>query len=245
MTLFEILRTSAIPVFPVLHGRAHGDLRRLIRSIDAAKPLSMLDVGGRSSPYSTGLNARITLMDLPRESEVQEHLKLGFNERILEQVQRRRSNIDRVLIEDMCKTTLPDAGFDIAAAVEVLEHVPDDRAFLHQMARVLKPGGWAYLTTPNGEWVKHDPENNPDHLRHYTREWLAGLLEECFDEVHVVYGIKTGKHRWRGLRSFDFKSPGQLAVTMGSNLINHWESRNLDEVPQRTANLIAWARKNS
>lgn len=47
--------------------------------------------------------------------------------------------------------TLPYAaeGFDLAVAVEVLEHVPDKLQLLAELHRVLKPGGRLFLTTPN------------------------------------------------------------------------------------------------
>lgn len=244
MTPYEILRTLAIPVFPALQGRVRRDLERLARRGPAGEPCRLLDVGGRSSPYTTGLPARITLLDVPRESEIQENLALGLDRRLLERVRRRRSNIERVVIEDMWRTTLDDGSFDGAVAVEVIEHVPDDRTFVEQMARVVRPGGWVYLTTPNGDWVKLEDTHNPDHLRHYTRDQLARLMGEVFDEVRVVYGIRTGKARWRGLRPFNPRRPIQLAATLGSNLISHWQSRGLDEVPRRTAHLIAVARKS-
>lgn len=249
MTPYELLRTLAIPILPVLQGRIHGDLKRLLRAGSRGSPKgdelpAVLDIGGRSSPYTSGLGARITLLDLPRETPLQEDLQLGMSQRILERLERRRSNIERVLIEDMCRSSLPDAVFDGAVAVEVLEHVPEDDRFVGQVARILRPGGWAYFTTPNGEWVKNEPPNyNPDHLRHYTRAQLQDLLGRHFDQVHVVYAVKTGVHRRRGLYSFELRRPVRLVVGMVSNLVNHWQSRGLDETPRRTAHLVAIARK--
>ena len=47
--------------------------------------------------------------------------------------------------------TLPleDASVDTAAAIEVIEHLDNPRAFVRELARVTKPGGWIVLTTPN------------------------------------------------------------------------------------------------
>lgn len=39
--------------------------------------------------------------------------------------------------------------FDLAVAIEVLEHVPDKPRLLADLHRVLKPGGRLFLTTPN------------------------------------------------------------------------------------------------
>lgn len=42
-----------------------------------------------------------------------------------------------------------DASFDVATAVEILEHVENPRFFLRELARVLKPRGVAIVSTPN------------------------------------------------------------------------------------------------
>ena len=47
--------------------------------------------------------------------------------------------------------TLPldNASVDTAAAIEVIEHLENPRAFMRELARVTKPGGWVAITTPN------------------------------------------------------------------------------------------------
>src|SRR5207248_1386422 len=47
--------------------------------------------------------------------------------------------------------TLPHAGgvFDTVISCETIEHVPDPRAAIAEMARVLRPGGRLLLTSPN------------------------------------------------------------------------------------------------
>jgi SAM-dependent methyltransferase len=42
-----------------------------------------------------------------------------------------------------------DASFDITMAVEILEHLENPRGFFREMARVLRPGGVAVVSTPN------------------------------------------------------------------------------------------------
>lgn len=47
-------------------------------------------------------------------------------------------------------TALPFAcaAFDAVYCSHVLEHVPDDRAAMRELARVLRPGGWALIVVP-------------------------------------------------------------------------------------------------
>ncbi len=44
---------------------------------------------------------------------------------------------------------LDDASVDAAVAIEVIEHVEDQFAFVREMARIIRPGGLVLLTTPN------------------------------------------------------------------------------------------------
>jgi 2-polyprenyl-3-methyl-5-hydroxy-6-metoxy-1,4-benzoquinol methylase len=41
------------------------------------------------------------------------------------------------------------ASADATAAVEVIEHLENPRAFMRELVRVTKPGGWVVVTTPN------------------------------------------------------------------------------------------------
>ena len=44
---------------------------------------------------------------------------------------------------------LPEGSADVVAAVEVIEHLENPRDFMRKLARLVKPGGWVVVTTPN------------------------------------------------------------------------------------------------
>jgi len=50
---------------------------------------------------------------------------------------------------DFCSLDLPPARFDVALALEIFSHVPDQRGFVRQLAAVLKPRGHLILLTQN------------------------------------------------------------------------------------------------
>lgn len=52
-------------------------------------------------------------------------------------------------ISDIQAIPHPEACFDTVISCETIEHVPDPRNALCELARVLKPGGRLLLTTPN------------------------------------------------------------------------------------------------
>lgn len=50
--------------------------------------------------------------------------------------------------EDVQRLSFPDGSFDLCTSTEVFEHVPDDRAGLRELHRVLKPNGHLLFTVP-------------------------------------------------------------------------------------------------
>jgi SAM-dependent methyltransferase len=203
----------------------------------------ILDVGGRKSPYTIGIPAQVTIIDLPQDTELQHQLDLGISQRSFEQIQKRRSNIKEVLLGDMTRSDLPDESFDNVVSVEVLEHVEEDDLFVKEVSRVLKRGGVFLMTTPNGDWVEN---KNPDHKRHYKKEELSALLKKYFDDVAVTYAVVGGRYRKLGLRSWSARHPVRTAASIFGNVINSVQSagREVEEKASGTHHLIAAARKH-
>ena len=52
-------------------------------------------------------------------------------------------------VGDIQRIAHPDESFDIVISCETIEHVPDPALAVRELARVLKPGGRLFLTTPN------------------------------------------------------------------------------------------------
>jgi 2-polyprenyl-3-methyl-5-hydroxy-6-metoxy-1,4-benzoquinol methylase len=221
------------------------DLKRLLKSNNpVSKKMSILDVGGRKSPYTINLSAEITLLDVPQEEGTREALNLGFTSEILKTIQKKRSNIKDVVIQDMTKSALQDGTFDAVVCVEVIEHVEEDDDFVKNISKVIKKGGWAYFTTPNGDYIKNEgPDKNPDHVRHYTKAQLQSLLEQYFENVDVHYAVKTGKYRVWSLKSLKTKNLMHIIKSLVGTLKNRYESRGREAQPQETAHLISVAVK--
>jgi len=67
--------------------------------------------------------------------------------------------------------------YDLVAALDVVEHIDDDRAAVAALAACLKPGGKLLLTVPAHQWMwsAHDVLNH--HKRRYSKRGLARLIE--------------------------------------------------------------------
>ena len=75
----------------------------------------MLDVGSRRSPYTIGLDAEVTLLDVPRTDVDQGKLDLGASNEIVHRTRRRRSNIVAYRLEDFLANTLEDRAFQMCS----------------------------------------------------------------------------------------------------------------------------------
>lgn len=73
----------------------------------------------------------------------------------------------------------PDARFDCVVSIDVLEHLADDQPFLHEIWRVLRPGGQAIVTVPNG-----DP-----HLLANRLKWRVGMTPEIYGHTRAGYTV--------------------------------------------------------
>jgi SAM-dependent methyltransferase len=70
----------------------------------------------------------------------------------------------------------PDDSFDRVICAEVMEHIPDDRAAMRELFRVLRPGGTAAITVPR-----------------FGPELVCWALS---DEYHLVEGGHVRIYRW-------------------------------------------------
>jgi 2-polyprenyl-3-methyl-5-hydroxy-6-metoxy-1,4-benzoquinol methylase len=71
----------------------------------------------------------------------------------------------------------PSWRFDLITALDVIEHIDDDRSAISSMAAMLRPGGLLVVTVPAFEllWDQHDEIN--DHRRRYTVTRLRRTLD--------------------------------------------------------------------
>jgi 2-polyprenyl-3-methyl-5-hydroxy-6-metoxy-1,4-benzoquinol methylase len=53
------------------------------------------------------------------------------------------ADLDRQFVD------LPDGCADVVVAVETIEHLENPRAFVRELVRLARPGGWVVVTTPN------------------------------------------------------------------------------------------------
>ena len=67
--------------------------------------------------------------------------------------------------------------YDLVAALDVVEHIEDDRAAIAALASCLRPGGKLLVTVPAHQWMwsAHDELNH--HKRRYSKSGLGRLIQ--------------------------------------------------------------------
>ncbi|MDT4939073.1 MAG: hypothetical protein QOG80_2744 [Pseudonocardiales bacterium] len=78
---------------------------------------------------------------------------------------------------DAVAIPLPDDSVDVVVTFETIEHIEDQRAFMSEIKRVLRPDGIALISTPNDlEFA----EGNHYHLHEFEYEELLALVATEF-----------------------------------------------------------------
>jgi SAM-dependent methyltransferase len=78
---------------------------------------------------------------------------------------------------------------DAIVFLQTIEHVPDPPAVLRHFKELLKPGGVAFVSTPNLLTLAPpgaDKSDNPWHLREYRAHEFRALCESAFDRVELL-----------------------------------------------------------
>lgn len=90
----------------------------------------------------------------------------------------------------------PDEAFDLICAFEIVEHVPDGRAVLQEMARVLKNGERLIFSVPlhMEYWSKYD--ELAGHVLRYDPALLESLLAGAAMPIEKYCVTFSPRNRW-------------------------------------------------
>jgi 2-polyprenyl-3-methyl-5-hydroxy-6-metoxy-1,4-benzoquinol methylase len=114
---------------------------------------------------------------------------------------------------DRLPLPLEDGAADVVAAVEVIEHLENPRAFWRELVRLARPGGWVVVTTPNQlsllslvslvikqRFSAFQDSSYPAHITALLEADLRRIAAECtLEQIEVRYTAEgripgTGRH---------------------------------------------------
>lgn len=89
---------------------------------------------------------------------------------------------------------LPSASVDVVVTFQVIEHLWDQRQFVAECLRVLRPGGVLLMSTPNRTTFSpgRDAPVNPFHTRELNAAELTELLESAGFAMESMLGVFHG-----------------------------------------------------
>lgn len=169
-------------------------VRHWIRFSHALKPGDLLaDCGAGTGIFADEMRAHCCVVAL---DDYEESLQL-LRARLGEENVRRGS----------C-TALPlaDNSVEVLTALDVIEHVEDDRAATREFLRVLRPGGIAVITVPALMSLWSDWDVSLRHYRRYHRQSLLSVIPNEFEVLHLgyinvaVFPLVYGVRKFRSLK---------------------------------------------
>jgi SAM-dependent methyltransferase len=229
-TLESVRRSERERLFPSLTNpswlvlRRRGEIFRTWASRLNAQTLDVLDVGGRMQPYRSLFTGRIG-----------RYVAIDLLQTPLVNVVARGENIPFV-----------SGMFDLVICTQVLEYVPDPDAVIAEIHRVLKPGGYLFLSVPSIALRDADEECwrfFPSSLRRLlSRFGESEIRSEGGSVVGFFRMLNTGLDvlvRYPFLRTIFHWTLCPLINLTGEILNLVAFSKN----DQLTTNYSAWARK--
>jgi ubiquinone/menaquinone biosynthesis C-methylase UbiE len=153
--------------------------RRVIARYLAASA-RVLDIGGGPGRYAlwlAGLGHRVVLADLSPE------LLAIAREHLAEVDSRTQACVEEILQADACDLTRwTDESFDAALCLGPFYHLPnlaDRKRAAAELARVLRPGGMAFVALmPRYALLRRTLQISDERHRIVQDDWLGQLLEE-------------------------------------------------------------------
>ncbi|MFC1553296.1 methyltransferase domain-containing protein [candidate division KSB1 bacterium] len=109
---------------------------------------------------------------------------------------------------DKVDTFFPENSFDGALLLEILEHVPDVDEVLRSVEKIVRPGGYVFVTVPFTHLellcnlIFDTVREFPEHVRRFTPEnipvYFRGKKDLHIDEILATSGSEQWK--WFGIR---------------------------------------------
>jgi SAM-dependent methyltransferase len=103
---------------------------------------------------------------------------------------------------ELAQAKFPEGHFDVVTAAELIEHVPDPSSLIAEVARILRPGGIFWATTPHSHGasgrvlkLKWSVVSPPEHLHLFSVRGMAALLaRHGFRQIKVkTEGLTAGE----------------------------------------------------
>lgn len=153
---------------------------------------NILEIGsgiGNISKHFIEDSAQITLSDI-RDNYV-EQLSEEFGTKAKDII---RLNLTDPNFETSYQNII--GSFDSVFALNVVEHIKDDKLAINNASKLLKQGGKLIILVPAYQFLYNSFDTALEHFRRYNRSNLTQLLGEHLNVVHSQYFNAFGMLGW-------------------------------------------------
>lgn len=126
----------------------------------------VLDIGGgngRVSKFLQSIDVEPVLIE-PRAEGAYNAIQIG---------------VRNVVHGSLFSAGIKSSSVPAVAIFDVLEHIEDDEKFLHELNRILEPGGKLFLSVPAYQFLYSGFDEEVGHFRRYTHRDLKRKLNTC------------------------------------------------------------------
>ena len=127
---------------------------------------------------------------------------------------------DGAVVSNGYKLPYADSSIDLVCLFDAIEHIPDDKKVMQEVARILKPGGRVLISVPAYQFLYANNDRVAQHCRRYNRRNLRAVIEQA--------GIRVVRNTHANI----FLFPLILPAVLGIKLIETLFPRKLD--PEHT-----------
>ena len=145
---------------------------------------------------------------------------------------RRRAGLP-VVTGTLREAAFPEASFDVITLLDVFEHLPDPRAELAELFRLLRPAGTLLLDTPNADALLR---RLADRIYRWTRGALAYPVRKLYHEFHLFYYSEEVLRRLLGEAGFLVEAVEGRAIPLPKargNTFEKWIVKSLSLMERR------------
>ena len=156
----------------------------LLRQISVHDGAAVLDVGCGTGTILKSLSARANIDGYGIDAE----------ENMITEAQRKCPDMN-ILVADCANTPFANDQFDAIVSCMAYHHFGDQTGFAKEAARILKPGGYLYITDPRFPWIIRKPLNFAIRAHKVAgyfatpREVEATFSEYGFELVDCAYDL--------------------------------------------------------
>ena len=92
---------------------------------------------------------------------------------------------------DLSKETNMSSQFDYGVALDIIEHIEDDKTAVKNIYNLLNPNGVCIVTVPAYQWLWSKHDENCMHFRRYKKEELEKLLVDAGFNIKFISYYNT------------------------------------------------------